>query len=55
MKESLMNTKYLKSINLEGKHFFHKLDNDFGDEGCLVLNQIFIKSKIEILYLEGKI
>jgi hypothetical protein len=46
MKESLMNTKYLKSINLE--------DNQFVDNDCSILNEILKKSKIERIKLGGK-
>jgi hypothetical protein len=46
MKKSLMNTKYLKEINLE--------NNIFGDDDCSILNEILKKSKIERIGLACK-
>jgi hypothetical protein len=46
MKESLMNTKYLKEINLRG--------SSFDDNDCSILNEILKKSKIERINLACK-
>jgi hypothetical protein len=43
MKESLMNSEYLKEINLE--------NNNFDDVDCLILNDILKVSKIEKINL----
>jgi hypothetical protein len=45
MKESLMNSEYLKELNLR--------DNKFVDD-CLILNEILKKSKIERINLACK-
>jgi hypothetical protein len=46
MRESLMNSEYLKEINLE--------DNKFVDEDWSILNEILKVSKIERINLAGK-
>jgi hypothetical protein len=46
MKESLMNSEYLKELNLR--------DNKFVDDDCLILNEILKKSKIERINLACK-
>jgi hypothetical protein len=55
MKESLMSTEYLKEIDLFGKKTcLNKKGNDFNDEGCIIINEILKKSKIERINLGRK-
>jgi hypothetical protein len=46
MKESIMNSEYLKEINLKG--------SQFDDDDCSILNEILKKSKIEKINLASK-
>jgi hypothetical protein len=51
MKESLMNTIFLKEISLSCKYLMIKIANQIYDNGCKVLNEILYKSKIEFIDL----
>jgi hypothetical protein len=46
MKDSLISSMFLKEITLQS--------NNILDEGCVVLNEIFKKSKIEYMNLNSE-
>jgi hypothetical protein len=50
LKESIINNKYLKDIDLTSKLKIRK-DNKIEEEGYLIINEFLKKSKIESVHL----
>jgi hypothetical protein len=46
LKESLIKNKSIKDINLFGIEIIIKIGNDISDQGCEILNEIFLENKI---------
>jgi hypothetical protein len=55
LKESIINNEHLKKINLSRKKIIKKKENNFSKEEFMIISEIIKKSKLDTIYLGGKI